>query len=66
MQKFIKSYRSFNEMDCDDRKFWKKASMDEREVVRDALLENYCLFKGIDLNVRKFTRILRTVKYPQS
>lgn len=66
MQKFIKSYRSFNEMDCDDRKFWKKASMDEREVVRDALLENYCLFKGIDLNVRKFTRILRVVKYPQS
>lgn len=66
MQKFIKSYRSFNEMDCDDRKFWEKASMEEREAVRDVLLKNYCLFKGINLNVRRFTRILRTAKYPQS
>ena len=66
MQKFIKSYRSFNEMDCDDRKFWKKASMEEREIVRDALLENYCLFKGINLDVQRFTRILRTVKFSSS
>ena len=53
-------------MDCDDRKFWEKASMEEREAVRDVLLKNYCLFKGINLNVRRFTRILRTAKYPQS
>lgn len=53
-------------MDCADRKFWEKASMEDREIVRDALLKNYCLFKGINLDVRRFARVLRTVKFASS
>jgi formiminotetrahydrofolate cyclodeaminase len=64
--KRVKTYRSFKEMEQEDKAYWKTASMEKRELARDALLKNYCLFKGIDLDAQGFTRILRVVKYPQS
>lgn len=66
MKQKVQRYRNFEEMDREDKKFWKRASMKDREIARDALLENYCIFKGIDIDAQGFARVLRVVKYPQS
>lgn len=65
-KKFFKLYKSFKEMDADDKKYWALASMEERVQERKQLWLNYCLFKGINPRGQKLQRVLRVVKSPQS
>ena len=65
-KKFLKLYKSFKEMDADDKKYWASASMEERVEARKQLWLNYCLFKGINPRGQKLQRVLKIVKLPQS
>lgn len=59
---YLKVYKSFEQIDKDDKEYWKKASMSDRVLARKQLWLNYCLLKGIDPYGLKLQRVLSVVK----
>ena len=62
MQKIAKIFRSFEEQELDDVKYWKSISGDKKLEILEIIRANYWAMKNE--HPRRFQRVYRIVKQP--